>query len=372
MNSALETVRDSILGEKMSHELQAALPDHIPVKRFQQVVITAVTKNPELMEADRTSLFIACVECAQDGLVPNGKEAALAIFSTKNKVTGEWVKQVQYMPMISGIYKRAHESGDIPKLSSHVVHENDKFSYEYGFEPSIKHQPALQDRGEIIGVYALAITRSGTREIEYMETKEIESVRHASRNPESGPWEKWWGEMARKTVVRRLCKRLDLSLDMERIVHRDDVMYDLDQQPRAIAGIDKPAPPRPTREDYKEDEATVDRATVIVDAEGIPPDEALSRAKEEADDEARAGEADTVIENLTIHAPIEGDWCLKMEAALRACTTVDAVNDLAKDNEAGMVDYAALHSGEVGSLKALFENKRTELAQAPLGGGTDG
>lgn len=249
----LAVLQRDILGERMTQQLEAVLPDHVSVKKFQRVVMTAVNKDESLLAADRRSFFVACVECAQDGLVPNGKEAALVIFSTKDKTTDQWRKKVQYMPMILGIFKRARNSGEISMLNAHLVHENDEYDYQLGFEPDIAHRPAKTARGKIISVYAVAILKDGTRELEVMTVEEVEAVRATSKTSTKGPWVAWWGEMARKTVVRRLAKRLPMSAGVERMINSVDAMYPHGETPPAIttgtAGI---APPRPTKGEFIE------------------------------------------------------------------------------------------------------------------------
>lgn len=75
---------------------------------------------------------------------------------------------------------------------------------------------------------------------------------------------------------------------------------------------------------------------------------------------------------MKIIAETLSEWRESMERALRGCTTVTSVNALEVANKMGMENYAELYPDKVGSLKALFANKRTELAQAPLGDISDG
>ena len=70
---------------KMEPQFAAALPEHITPKRFVRVLMTAVSSQPKLCEANRTSLFSACMSSAQDGLLPDGKEAAIVTFNTKER-----------------------------------------------------------------------------------------------------------------------------------------------------------------------------------------------------------------------------------------------------------------------------------------------
>lgn len=234
--SPVDQVRQALSGQKMTAELQMALPPHITVDKFRQVAITAINKSPDLAMADRASLFNACVECAQDGLLPNGREAALVIYNTKDPAGG-WTKKVQYMPMIAGIYKKVRESGEINRLAAHVVFEGDDFEYSLGINPTLTHRPNLESTNDkVIGAYAVAHFADGEHDIEFMSMKQINKVKSASKSPDKGPWANWFEEMAKKTVVRRLSKRLPMSPSLDAIIRRQDDMIDLE----ALNAPDKP------------------------------------------------------------------------------------------------------------------------------------
>ncbi|CAO3358697.1 recombinase RecT [Azospirillum palustre] len=224
-----------------------ALPVHITPDKFVRTLMTAVAKNPDLAQADRRSLFNSCLEAAADGLMPNGKEAALVIFNTKDGKDDRgrdiWIKKVQYMPMVRGIRKLAFNSGQLKVLDAFCVHANDHFDYEYGFDPNVTHKPPKlgQDRGPIIGVYAVSETKDGERSLEVMDRAAVEKVRAVSRSKDRGPWVDWWDEMARKTVLRRLAKRLPLSEELERAINRDDALYEVEKRREAEAALPSPA-----------------------------------------------------------------------------------------------------------------------------------
>lgn len=266
-NPLIEVTRH-IMSERLASQLKMALPEHISVEKFQRVVITAINKNADLVSADLLSLLTASVECAQDGLLPDGKEAALVIYNTKvpNVKPDRWIKKVQYMPMIKGICKLAHNSGELPFLDMHVVHENDEFDYELGLHPHLIHKPKLGERGSLIGAYAVARTSQGTEYIEVMSYDEIEGVRLESSKSKDkktgdpyGPWKNYYGEMARKTVLRRLSKRLPLSSGLSRVIERIDAMHTFENQAGAI---EADAPTRPKLEDFTQKEA-VELLTLI-------------------------------------------------------------------------------------------------------------
>lgn len=211
----------------MAPQFKAALPSHISVEKFTRVAMTAIQNNPDLANAERNSLFGSIVRLAQDGLLPDGREAAIVMFGNK----------AQAMPMIAGVLKKVRQSGEVAKVSAHVVHELDHFVWKLGFDETVEHEPPALDkpRGKAIGAYAIAVLKDGSQLLEVMSLEEIEKVRNVSRAKGNGPWVQWWGEMARKTVMRRLSKRLPMSTDLEDSFDRDETLQH-ERQPAIEAG----------------------------------------------------------------------------------------------------------------------------------------
>jgi len=260
-------VRNDI--QKMQSEFEAALPPQIPADRFVRTAITAVQMNPDLLATERKSLLGACMKAAQDGLMIDGREAALVIF--KNKA--------QYMPMVAGLLKKARQSGQVSSISAHVVYERDQFDYELGDNERILHKPLITgERGKPIAVYAIGRMNDGGVYREVMSVAQVEKVRSVSRTKNSGPWETWWDEMARKTVIRRLAKYMPSSTDLDQVLSRDDEQGG--QVIDATVMVDQPGPvdvitelnqqiaaaaPEPEPEPATEPEAAVEAEVVAVD-----------------------------------------------------------------------------------------------------------
>jgi len=66
---------------------------------------------------------------------------------------------------------------------------------------------------------------TGDTQTAVMTKDEVEAIRKRSRAGKSGPWVTDWGEMAKKTVVRRLSKMLPLSSEIMDYVSADDALY---------------------------------------------------------------------------------------------------------------------------------------------------
>jgi recombination protein RecT len=216
-------------------EVAKVLPPHVSPEKFMRVVMTAIASSPELGKADRRSLLTSAIKCAQDGLLPDGREAAFVVFKTKDKASGNFVQKVQYMPMVYGILKKVRNSGELLSLTCNVVAEHDDFRYWIDDAGEhVTHEPnvTVADRGKLRAVYAIAKTRDGGVYTEVMSLGQIEQVRAVSKAKDAGPWVEWYGEMARKTVIRRLSKRLPMSTDIERVIQRVDEQYSMQEHQR--------------------------------------------------------------------------------------------------------------------------------------------
>jgi recombination protein RecT len=228
----MQEVCDTIAGDSFRARVApGAEAQGVSVERFIRTALMSVQTNPELITADRPSLYTSIIRASLDGLLPDGREAALVIYKTKG------VAKVQYLPMIFGLRKKAAEHGF--SLSAYTVHENDLFTYQLGLAPTVTHVPPPlgQDRGDVIGAYAVAKDRAnGEPFIDVMDRAEIEKVRAVSRSATSeyGPWTRWFEEQAKKTVARRLYKTLPFgdSSDAGRILEAVDTDTDFGDEPK--------------------------------------------------------------------------------------------------------------------------------------------
>lgn len=223
--------------QQMRPQLTAALPAHITAEKFERVVLTAVALNPDLMAVDRKTLYLACNKAAQDGLLPDGREGAIVGFGGK----------AVWMPMVGGLIKKMRQSGELSTLSANVVYENDTFAYVLGDDERIEHKPLLTgDRGKPILAYAIAKLKDGGIQREVMTVGDIERARKTSRAPNSLMWKDFWGEGARKTVIKRLAKYLPLSADDRRALERDETEFEAQKRDAMLAKaaeqISAPAP----------------------------------------------------------------------------------------------------------------------------------
>jgi recombination protein RecT len=212
------TVGELLFSKKK--QLEMALPKHMSVDRLLRICMTEITKNPKLGECTAPSLIGAILQAAQIGLEPGSHLGHCYLVPFRNNKKG--VMEVQFIAGYRGLIDLARRSGKITVLVARAVYARDQFDYEYGLEERLIHVPAAGKRGEFIGVYAVARFTDGQKQFEYMPREDVELIRKESKSANDGPWVTDYDEMAKKTVMRRLCKYLPASPELQAATTLDE------------------------------------------------------------------------------------------------------------------------------------------------------
>lgn len=195
-------------------EIQRALPQGVSIDRFISTAKTAISNNPELLDADRQSLYNSIVRAAQDGLLADGREGFINVYKTNIARKGEpdrWIKKAQFLPMVYGIIQKLGKAGiDAYAKCVFKGEEVDIWSDDDG--QHIKHmQNPFAESREMIGVYAVGTQKGGKPNIEAMNMADINAVREKSKSKDKGPWVDSFDRMAQKAALHRLAKRMAIT-----------------------------------------------------------------------------------------------------------------------------------------------------------------
>ena len=175
--------------------------------RFIRVTQTAVLTQPNLLNADKNSLFQACLNAAKDGLEPDGENAVL--FAGKNG-------KVQYWSTAKGLAKLVYNTGDYGSISAELIHESDDF--EYFYDENGKHMRFKPDlfgeRGKVIGAFASCVEKAtGRLEYKVLTLNELQKVKEFALKKmtqewqrQQSPWNTHEEEMFKKTAIKKLTK----------------------------------------------------------------------------------------------------------------------------------------------------------------------
>lgn len=217
--------RQALSNDANLRPIAEVLPDHIPVDRFKRVLLNAIIQDPKLMRADPASLLKEAAGLASLGLYtdPQLGEAALLADSTG---------KVQRRVMVRGLCKLARQTGEIARVYAREVCKHDHIRIAYGLDDTIEHDiPIEGDRGEVIGFYAVVRYKDGTHDFEFMRRDAVERIRDKSSDSykawkagkiKTTPWEEQFEEMGKKTVVRRLMKRIPQSPDLQDAIQHEN------------------------------------------------------------------------------------------------------------------------------------------------------
>lgn len=275
--------------DAMIDRFENILPPHVTPQRFKQVVMTAVAAAPDLMAVAATnggqhSIITSALKCASDGLLPDGREAALVPFNCRVSKKGEpdrWEKRAQYMPMVKGIVTKMQQSPDCKEIRVNLVHANDKFHYaETNGETEFRHEPVLfGERGDVVGAYAFLRTTEGGfyfAPVPKDELDKIEASSKANNSPWKGPFK---SEMQKKSALKRLEKIAPVSREVRAIIDYDnETFHELEAIPEKpkmlerLRAAKEPSAltPEPEPEPPATDEPEVVEGEIVEDAPALP------------------------------------------------------------------------------------------------------
>ena len=225
------TLREENAPTALERKVQEVLPlvgnDRNRAERIVRVAANAVSKNPQLLRADKAKLWLAIQDVVAMGLTFGPRGAYLVPY--KNDVT------VIVSP--HGLIELAFRSPLVKAIQARVVYEKDDCTVEYAPEAVVTHRPTLSDdKGPMIGAYAVIDLTTGGRVVEWMTKSEVEQVKRTSQSAKSGygPWKDWEAEMWRKTVLKRAMKYVPQSEELMMALSKDDEDHNVSAAP-AIA-----------------------------------------------------------------------------------------------------------------------------------------
>lgn len=212
-NAKIQTIRQLL--DRSKQQIRLALPNHMSPDRMLRITMTSVQRNPDLLDCTPESLMGAIIQSAQLGLEPDGVLG--------HSYLVPYGKVCTFIPGYKGLMVLARRSGEISTIMAEVVHSKDVFEYELGLNAKLKHIPTdEEDEGAFIAAYAVAKLKDGGVQFVVMRKTAIDKIRKRSAAANKGPWVSDYEEMSKKTVLRRLCKYLPCSVELERAIALDE------------------------------------------------------------------------------------------------------------------------------------------------------
>jgi len=217
MSSAIQTIESYVYGAEAT--FQNVLVDRsINFEReagFAIQVLTSGDYIAKLAAGDKQSVINAVTNIAAIGISLNPAKKQAYLVPRKGKICLD----ISYM----GLIDLAIDSGSIMWAQAGLVHANDAFTLN-GFDrpPTHSFNPFSKERGEIVGAYVVVKMHSGDYLTECMSRDEIDAIKNRSESVKAGkssPWDTDYGEMAKKTVVKRAYKYWPKSDRLDQAIH---------------------------------------------------------------------------------------------------------------------------------------------------------
>lgn len=186
-----------------------ALPKEFNKTRFVQNAIALLNDNDVLIDYNKSygskNILAGLMKGAYLNLDFVSNEAYLVPYG----------KKLQFMPSYRGCVKLAQKYSirPIKDIYAKVVRQGDEFTEKIvDGQPTIDFKPLPFNDGEIIGAFAVCQFQDGGLQYDVMSRKALDQTRKASKMANGPAW-KFEEEMFKKTVLRRLCKHIQIDFD---------------------------------------------------------------------------------------------------------------------------------------------------------------
>ena len=199
-----QTFSEIMLAELESKKL--GLPKGFNADRFVMNAMALLNEHPEYQKFGANQLKVGLMKSAvldidiylkQGYFIPYGNQLQFQVSYTGQK---KLVKKYAVRP-VKDVSAELVREGDV--FEKQVTDDNTTFVFK----------PKPFNDGQIIGCFAYVQYADGGCQVEEMTKKEIDMVRSKSKAKGAMSWSDFYGEMAKKSAIRRLVKKIELSFE---------------------------------------------------------------------------------------------------------------------------------------------------------------
>ena len=217
--SPAEKMKNQLRNPEVIKGFTERLGSNLDVVKFRAQIEDQIRKSPNLLSCDPKSLFDAILDVASLGLSFGGHRGEAYLIPFKTTCT--------LVLGYRGLTKLAMRDPNIDTLSATLVYKNDFFQHDAGCDQTVTHRPVAmdEDRGDLIGGYAIVKLRDGSplpvvMRLDELAKIEQEALRKAGGRPT--PWKSHREEMLKKTLLRRACKLIPANDAMAAALEMED------------------------------------------------------------------------------------------------------------------------------------------------------
>ncbi len=219
-------------------QIATMLRGQIAADKFIYVAMDLIRANSLLAKCEPQSVLQCVLEASELGLILTKHLGHGYLIPYKNGALSERlhrdVYECQFQIGYRGFLHLVREAdSEVQTVYSRIVWPDEKLEINEDHH-QLRHSSSPdgglvqvdQQTGETSGyrgAYAKIVYKGGQQDFEWMALHEIEKVRRSSKaRSADSPWRQWPEEMVKKTPMRRLCKRLNLTPEKVAGVVRDE------------------------------------------------------------------------------------------------------------------------------------------------------
>lgn len=206
-------LKDRVLKEtngalmKLIDSKAQALPKDFNKTRFMQNSMTVLQDTKDIEKCSPISIARTMLKGAFLGLDFFNRECYAIPYGNGLQFQTDYKGEIKLA--------KKYSINPIKDIYAKVVREGDDFEESItNGKQTINFKPKPFNDGEILGAFAIVLFQDGSMLYDTMSKKDIEAIREGfSKAKNSAAWTKTYGEMCKKTVLRRLCKLIELDFD---------------------------------------------------------------------------------------------------------------------------------------------------------------
>ncbi len=204
-NEIAKSFSESLTDKLVS--VESALPKDFNKERFVQNALTVINEKPELAKINKAQLQMGLLKGAFLGLDFFNKECYLIPYGNSVQFQTDYKGEIKFT--------KRYSIRPIKDIYAKVVREGDVFEEKIvDGQATVSFSPKAFNNGQIMGAFAIALFEDGGMQYETMSVEDIQNVRTTySKAANSKAWKNSFDEMAKKVVLRRLCKHIDCDYE---------------------------------------------------------------------------------------------------------------------------------------------------------------
>lgn len=233
--------------------------------------------NPILETCSQVSIANSLMDMATMGLNPQKKQGYFVAYGGK----------CQFQKSYFGNITIARRYG-LKSVNAEIIYDGDDFVYtiEDGKKVFVKHEQNIMniDNSKIKGAYAVAVMTDGTKLLEVMNINQIKQSwqQGYGYKEKGGTHEKFADQMAKKTVINRLCKMITNTYGDEAVIDTFERLEEVGGEDRIAADVAYEISQNANKEEFVVDESaqieektpdpTMEEMTKAPEKEPVPAD----------------------------------------------------------------------------------------------------